>query len=112
MNALGKTTPRDVRKQNTWRLIDIKSGETIACWGSLPSWEGIVTELQIDRIITHWTDDVHCAQIETEGHPLENAEYITVNGKPAAFVSWDAHPIDADEMREVFFPKSYQIAAE
>lgn len=112
MTALGKTSPRDVLKLRTWRLINIQSGETIAMWGGLPTWDWIVSALERDDA-AHWTDDVHCAQIETEDHPLENAEYITVNGSPVAFVSWDASPISAGEMRDALFPSNqYAEAAE
>jgi len=111
MTALGKTPSAEARKASTWRLIDIKSGEDIACWGALPNWEQIISALERDGR-AHWNDNVHCAQILTEGHPLECAEYITVNGKPAAFVSWDLHPISADEMMAALYPIELMQAAE
>jgi len=112
MTALGKTSPRDDRKLRTWRLINLHSGETIAMWGEIPSWGSIVAALELDGL-ANWYDGVYCPQIATEGHPLENAEYITVNGSPVAFVSWDASPISAQEMRDALFPSNqYAEAAE
>lgn len=110
MTALGKTSPRDARALRTWRLINLHSGETIAVWEGNPVWDWIKSALEQDHF-AHPSDEVHCAEIATEGHPLENAEYITVNGSPVAFVSWDANPIGADEMRDALFPSVQLLQA-
>ena len=108
MNAL---SPADIRKRETWRLINLETGETIICTSHV-DWDRCIEALEQDGLANPRRDEIHCAQILTEGHPLEGAEYITVNGEPVAFTSWDWLPTSADEMREALNPIQLLQAAE
>jgi hypothetical protein len=95
-SALGKNSPRDLRRDTTTYVRDIKTGDVICAFnGRHHAFDEV--QHAVGGTVFAWTSIQH--------GDLEGTEYITADGEPVAWI--DEGPGErylTDEIHEVLFP--------